>query len=673
MRRVTLLLSIVFFVILIGCSEDDVVTPHERFDKYVEHWSNQEFSKMYEMLTPESQQEYSTENMVDRYTKIYEDLQISDVTISYTKLSDDELETSLEEGTATLPFTVEMNSMAGPISFEYEAKLTQIDEGEDEESLNWFVSWDPGFIFPEIKDGGEIGISTTEPVRGEILDRNLMPLAINDTVWEIGIVPGNFDTDSDIEKVASLLNMSVEAIDSQLSQGWVTEDTFVPLRKVPESNEELLNQLWEIDGIMGSEATGRVYPLGESAAHLVGYIRQITAEQLEEKDPEVYSPNDMIGNTGLERVYEEQLKGEKGVRIYVTKEGEEDITLAEKEVKNGEKIVTTIDANIQEEIFNSYDGEAGTTAAIHPKTGETLALVSSPSYDPNDMVYGISQSKWDSLQNDPKNPLLNRFTSTFAPGSVIKPVSAAVGLQNGSIDPNETFEIEGLTWKPEGWSDYEIRRVSESNGPVDLRDAIVRSDNIYFAMQALEMGEDAFLNGLQQFGFGESIPFEYPIETSTVSTSGNLSDPVLLANASYGQGELEISSLHMATAYTTFLNDGNMIKPTLLESEETSQVWQEELITKEQADIISEALRGVVTDGTAGYAKNANLPISGKTATVELKLTLEDEEGAQNGWFVGYPTEDQDILIAMMVEDVHELGGSSIAVEKVTDILEKIK
>ncbi|SET08737.1 penicillin-binding protein [Oceanobacillus limi] len=673
MKRVTLLLSAVLLMVMVGCSDDDEVTPHDRFETYVDHWQNQEFAKMYDMLTSESQQEYSTEDMVDRYIKIYEDLEITDLSISYTALTDKDLDTAMEEGSATLPFTVEMESIAGKITFDYEATMSQ--QGEEEEKT-WFINWDPGFILPEIKEGGEIGLTTTDPTRGNILDRNHMPLALNDNVWEIGLVPGELgeNVEADIEKIASLLNMSVDAIHNQLDASWVGDDTFVPLRKIPKTSTEITDQLFEIDGVIGNNATGRIYPLGEAAAHLVGYIRQITAEQLEEKDPNVYGPNDMIGNTGLERAYEEQLKGEKGVKIYVSKEGEEDITIAEKEVKNGENIITTIDANIQEAIFNSYEGEAGTTSAIDPKTGETLALVSSPAYDPNAMIYGISQSEWDELQNDPKNPLLNRFTATFAPGSVIKPLTAAIGLQNGTIDPDEGIEINGMSWSNgENWGEYEVRRVSESDGPVDLKDALERSDNIYFAMQAVNMGGDSLVNGLKQFGFGENIPFEYPIEASTVSRSGDLNDEVLLANAAYGQGEIEMSSLHLAAAYTTFLNNGNMIKPTLLESEEKGAVWVESLVSDEQATIMLDALRSVVTNGTARAAKEASFPISGKTGTVELKLTLDEEEGATNGWFVGYPTEDQDILIAMMVEQVQELGGSSIAVEKVTDILEQFQ
>ena len=196
--------------------------------------------------------------------------------------------------------------------------------------------------------------------------------------------------------------------------------------------------------------------------------------------------------------------------------------MAEKPVQNGENISITIDINIQEKIYANYDGDAGTTAAINPKTGETLALVSSPAFDPNEILYGNSSNIWESLQNDPKNPLLNRFSATYAPGSVIKPVTASIGLQNGTITPDEGIEIDGLTWgNGAGWGDYEVRRVSTSNGPVDLQDSLVRSDNIYYAMKAVEMGTDAFVTGMEQYGFGEALPYEYPITASSMSSTWN--------------------------------------------------------------------------------------------------------------------------------------------------------
>ncbi|WP_099159859.1 penicillin-binding transpeptidase domain-containing protein [Virgibacillus ndiopensis] len=672
MKKIMTGLSILLFLFLAACSDDEA-TPQERFDTYVKQWNNQEFSKMYDTLTKKSTDAYPTEEFVDRYKKIYSDLGVSDLKVTYEKLDEESLKSAMDEGKATFPFSVEMQTIAGPISFDYQATLIQ--EGE-EDNKNWYVQWDPGFIFPAIKDGGEIRFQTESPKRGEIFDRNQQALAKNDIVYEIGIVPERLGDDPEQmkKKISEITGISVENIDEKLSANWVEPNLFVPITKIPTTKEKVISQLSEVSGITKREVTGRIYPYGKATAHLVGYIGKITAEQLEKQEPGMYSANDMIGYRGLEQLYEKQLKGQKGIKIVVSKEGNEDVVLAEKPVKNGEDVVTTIDAELQKKIFESYGKDAGTTAAINPKTGETLALVSSPAFDPNEILYGSPD--WDAMENDPQQPTINRFSATFVPGSVIKPVTTSIGLQNGSIVPGEGVEINGLTWSNgEGWGNYKVRRVSESDGPVDIMDALIRSDNIYFAMKGIEMGSEALVSGLQQFGFGgDGMPFEYPIEKSTISNDGTINDEVLLADTSYGQGQMQMSALHLAMTFTTFLNDGNMLKPTLLTTEETGQIWKEGLITNDQVTFIQDALRKVVTSpkGTAHSADGAGVPLSGKTGTAELKKAGE-ESGQENGWFVAYPTEEQDILIAMMIEHTEDRGGSHYTVEKATDIFKAIR
>src|SRR5699024_7583166 len=160
-----------------------------------------------------------------------------------------------------------------------------------------------------------------------------------------------------------------------------------------------------------------------------------------------YTDNDSIGKRGLERLYEDRLKGESGVKISIVSEDETgapvQTTLAEKPVTHGEKIQLTIDVNLQEILYKQYEDElSGTAAAINPKTGEILALVSSPSFDPIPLTYGISQTAWDALMEDKGKPFVNRFSATFAPGSVIKPVIAAIGLGNKSITHEEGLNIQ---------------------------------------------------------------------------------------------------------------------------------------------------------------------------------------------------------------------------------------
>lgn len=655
--------SLIFLSILVACSSNEP-TPDERFHQFISLWNEQAYDEMYDMISTEAKTAYPKEDATERQQKIYEDLNVSNLKITAKELTDEQISQAMEAGEAMIPFSVSMETLAGEIHFDYEAKLVQEESNEEK---NWFVEWDPGFIFPELIKGGQIIVQEVEAQRGEILDRNQMPLAMNDTVYEIGIIPENFNYEQSADEVARLLGITKESIKTALDAEWVQPDLFVPLETI--NDEEKKGELLQIEGVTLRETIGRIYPSAEATAHLIGYIRPVTAEDLEQYPD--YEESDMIGSRGLEQLYEDKLRGESGYTIIV-KNSEEEVVIAEKPVQDGENIQLTIDVNIQEKIYDTYNGDAGTSAAIDPKTGETLALVSSPAFDPNEILYG-DESVWENLEENNDKPLLNRFAATYAPGSAFKPITAAIGMKAGTLDPDEGFEIEGLTWSNgEGWGDYEVRRVSTSSGPVDLHDALVRSDNIYFAMQAIDMGDKTFIDGLKDFGFEEDLPYEYPITASTISNTGEFDNEVLLANTSYGQGEVEMSAIHLAASYTPFLNEGNMIKPTLLSSEDTGQIWQENLITEEQAGFVAQSLQDVVEDGTAKTAQKANVQISGKTGTAELKLTA-GENGEENGWFVGYPTKQENILIAMMVEQTQGRGGTSYTVEKFVDIINDLK
>ncbi|MDL4839202.1 penicillin-binding transpeptidase domain-containing protein [Aquibacillus rhizosphaerae] len=675
MRKYTALITTLIVVLLLAACSDDEVKPEERLDQYVEKWNEQSFTDMYEMVSDQTKEAYATEDYIDRYQNIYEDLGVTELNVTYEVPSEEEAEDAeQEEGIRTFPVQVEMETIAGPISYQSEMTMVQL---EKQEELNWYVEWNPGFIFPELKDGGEIEIASVTPTRGQIFDRNRNGLAVNEVIYQIGVVPQDFGDNAEETKqeIANLLEMDVESINSALEADWVGPDTFVPLKKVPTANQELLDKLFALSPIYKKDTTGRIYPYGKAAAHLTGYIGNITAEELEERDPAIYSQNDLIGKRGLEQLFEERLKGKKGIKILITQEGQEDVVLAEKAVEDGESITLTIDAEIQKAIYTSYQEDAGTAAAIDPKTGETLALVSSPSFDPNQLAYGINQNKWTELQEDPQSPLLNRFAANFSPGSTIKPITGAIGLNEGTIVPGEGIEINGETWSKDGWGNYQVRRVSESSGPVDLTDALIRSDNIYFAQKTIELGSDAFIQGLEAFGFGEDFPYTYPIEASAISANGEIDREVLLADTSYGQGEMQMSALHLATAYSTFINDGNMIQPILDSSEETGQVWKENLISSEHVSVIKEALRQVVTasNGTARGANMNDIQLSGKTGTSELKSSQDEEDGQENGWFVAYPAQE-DIIISMMVEHTEEQsGGSGYVVNKVADIFQEIR
>lgn len=672
-----LFLVFVLSLIIVGCSDSKLNEPKNQFDNFLKKWEETDFSSMYNLLTNDAKTNYDEEAFIDRYEKIYNDLGIKDITIKANEVEKKQLKKAKKDKEISIPLEVKLDSVAGEISFKNEMTLllTEEEDKGDTEPV-WLVDWNPSFIYPGMEKDGKISISSEEPKRGEIIDKNRMPLALNDTAYEIGIVPDNFeDESSEKEEIARLLGISTDSIDKALEPDWIEPEHFIPLTSIPKSSEDILSQLIAIPAVQTKDTQGRNYPLGKAAAHLTGYVGPISDEELKEAKQGIYADHDIVGKSGLEKIYEEKLRGEKGYLIEMTIPSEDEaedevMTLAEKEVENGEHIQLTIDVNVQEEIYNTYDNEdvSGTAAAIHPKTGEILALISSPGYDPNELIFGISESRWDSLMDDPKEPFLNRFNSTYAPGSVFKPITSMIGLKEGSITHDEGLTINGLKWGKENWNNIKVTRVSDPGIPIHLKEALTYSDNIYYAQKALDIGNDNFVQGLKDFGFETSLPIELPPNQSTISNSGDLKDEILLANTSYGQGEIEMSSLHLALAYTPILNKGDMVKPSLLKEDKTKEAFAKDLVSEDDAEKLQKYLREVVADGTAKSAKDDDLAISGKTGTAELKATAESG-GHQNGWFVGYPTDDTDILIAMMMEHTENRGTSSFVAKNVKDIL----
>ncbi len=202
---------------------------------------------------------------------------------------------------------------------------------------------------------------------------------------------------------------------------------------------------------------------------------------------------------------------------------------------------------------------------------------------------------------------------------------------------------------------------------MNLDKALVYSDNIYFAQAALSIGKDKFLSGLQNFGFDtKDFKYTYPIQNSK---AGNIKSDVALADSGYGQAQVETNVLHLASTYTVFVNNGNMIQPVLLADEETGQVWRENLVSSGDAAKLSASLEKVVQDpaGTAHMGKIDGYPIAGKTGTAELKQA-QGEKGKENGWFVAYNTDNPDLLMAIMIEGVEGRGGSAIPVKMAKNI-----
>lgn len=632
--------------------------PEDIWQSYISLINEQKYEEMYEMLTEDSKAQISQEDFIKRNKNIYEGIDMTNMKAEITSVEEE------DSSTRKIAYNLIMDTEAGNIDFENTVRLTKDKE------KGYLINWSSNLIFPQLNSTDKVRIKTISAERGYILDKNGTMLAGAGEVSSVGIVPGKLgeNKDADIEKVSQLLGTTADAINKSLSASWVKDDTFVPIKKVAKDAEDLKRQLLEIHGVKITTAKSRVYPLGEAAAHLVGYVQNITAEELEENQGKGYNSNSVIGKAGLEKLYEERLKGKDGVEIYIEDaEGNRKADIAKIDVQNGENIELTIDANIQQNLYHQLKDDEGFFVVMHPQTGALLALVSTPSYDPNDFGLGMSTEKWNSIKDNEAKPMLARYLQSYCPGSTFKPITGAIGLTTGSLSTEDTFTYSGKRWKKDGWGEYDITTLREYSEPKNLRNALINSDNIYFAQATLQIGKENFTKGLNKLKFGESIEFPLSLAKSQYANSGDISNEKLLADSGYGQGEILVNPIHMASIYSAFANEGNMIKP-YLEAKENDEVEYlvEGAFTAEAANTIKDDLIQVVEEGTAIDMKVSGRTIAGKTGTAELKGS-KDAKADILGWFDCFTADDsgEQLLVISMVENGRDLGGSHYLIKKI--------
>ena len=654
-------------------------TPEELLVEYMDHIPKQEYEEMYAMLHIEASGNVSQEDFVTRNSAIYEGIEVQNMAVQIIAYDEEQM---------TVTYQASFDTVAGTISLENEALFLKGEDG-------YKLVWDDSLIFPNLASTDKVRVSTTQANRGEILDRNGRVLAGKGTASSVGIVPGKLENREEaIAKIAELLETTPEVIEKKLSAQWVKDDSFVPIKTIPrveeiellkvEPDEDVLKEkerhesLLAIPGVMISDVEVREYPLGEAAAHLVGYVQSVTAEDLEEHAGEGYTANSVIGRSGMEGLFEKELKGQNGCRIYiVNSEGKEKEELACILVQHGQDIKLTIDASLQIALYEQFQEDKSCSVAMNPYTGEVLALVSTPSYDNNDFIMGLSSEQWTALNDDEDKPMYNRFRQVWCPGSTFKPVTAAVGLESGAIDPNEDYGNVGLSWqKDASWGSYYVTTL-HAYEPVILENALIYSDNIYFAKAALKIGYEEMESSLTQLGFNAELPFEIKMAKSQYSNSESIETEIQLADSGYGQGQVLVNPLHLACIYSAFCNEGNIIKPYLVYKNEVSaEYWISGAFSSETASRVLEGTKKVVNDshGTGYAAHRDDIVLAGKTGTAEIKASKDDTSGTELGWFAVFTAEktvERPILIISMVEDVKGRGGSGYVVKKDSLVLEE--
>mgnify|MGYP006066063543 FL=1 len=634
---IVVIVAVVLFFLLSGNNNESTLK------NFYAQISEKKYEDMYNSLSSESQKSYDQQTFVERNQNIYEGIEASNFQIEVTDETDNEL-----------TYNVKMNTIAGEVTFE---NKTTIEDGK--------IVWDDSFIFPDLTQNDRVRVSEDEAIRGQILDRNGKMLAGQGEAYSVGLVRGKLNGENDYDQLAELLGLTKESIQKTMSASWIQDDSFVPLTTIPSTDTQLENQLLQIPGVQLNTVEVRTYPYGEVTSHLTGYMQQVTAEDLEKHQGEGYTETSMIGRSGIEAAYEKELKATNGATISIVDEnGSTKSTVATQEKQDGQDITLTIDIDLQRDLYNAFDEDQSASVAMNPTNGEVLALVSTPSFDSNDFIYGFSTEEWDALNNDEDQPLTNRFRATWVPGSTMKAITAAIGLETDSLDASKDFGAEMKWQKDSSWGDYFVTTLHAPN-PNNLRNALIYSDNVYFAKAALEIGKDNLEKGYKSLMIGEDIPFELAL-TKSQYTSDSFDDEILIADSGYGQGQILMNPVQMTSIYSSFMNDGKMMTPHVVKSTETS-VWAEPF-SKETTDEIKSDLIQVVEDnnGTAHALNNSQYQLAAKTGTGEIKDSQDDTTGTELGWLsVASTDSSKPIVITTMVEDVKGRGGSNYVVNGV--------
>ncbi len=676
MKNKIIIIAVIIVIIIVGIilginymNKNNENNAKQALNSFCELINNKDYEKMYQQITNEAKQNINSEDFIARNKNIYEGIDATDIKIEIQNCEK-------QNGKYNIEYKQKMYTSAGEVEFNNSAI---IEKQEKEYKINWSSK----FIFPELGNNDKVRVETLNAKRGDILDRNGKTLAEDGQIASCGIVPGKLgqDKEESINKIAELTGVSSDYIKEQLNKSYVKDDTFVPVKKISNSDTVLKEKLLEIPGILINKVDGRVYPLGKETGHLIGYVQAINSEELANNEGKGYNTNSVIGKSGLELAYEDTLRGIDGTEIYIEDENKnKKSVIIKQDKKDGKDVKLTIDSVLQTNVYEQMKNDKGFFVIMQPKTGELLALVSTPTFDSNDFTVGMTTKQWEELNNDESKPLYNRFVQKYCPGSTFKPIIGAIGLNTGKINANEDYGYTGTSWqKDSSWGDYKITTLKEYNGAKNLLNGIINSDNIYFAQSALKIGKDTLIENFNKIGFNEQLDFSLNLAKSQYSNNNgtDITGETKLADTGYGQGNVLVNPIHMASMYSSFYNEGNMIKPILKYDEEKSSIWKETVFSAETANTIKNALIQVVENpnGTANDMKIAGTKIAGKTGTAELKTSSDDTESGTLGWFNCFTVNNNsnDLLIISMVENTqnNSEGGSHYLIRKIRNIIIK--
>jgi penicillin-binding protein 2 len=532
----------------------------------------------------------------------------------------------------------------------------------------WYLQVLEGDKLRDLSERNRIRVRPVAAPRGILYDRNGLALVDNRPAFTLSLIPRDMeDRDNVLARLSVLLKIPLTELREALAR--VPADSLRPVRiRRGLSLEDVAKvEEWKIElpGVVVEVEPQRVYPTSSFAAHLLGYVREVSEEQARQGG---YRRGDMIGQTGLERLLDEYLRGrDGGERIEVDALGRPVQVIRRDEPRPGGQVVTTVDRRIQEAAERAMTGRAGAVVVLDPKTGDVLAMTSSPAYDLDRFTGNLDREAWAALVRDPTHPLLNRaLQSQYAPGSVFKVVVAAAGLQEQTLTPMDRTYCNGQfhmgQWTFKDW-------LEGGHGHVDLRSAIVNSCNIFFYQSGLKVGPEAIARYARAFGLGAASGVDLGAEKAGLVPSPDWKRRELkrgwtageTINVSIGQGQLLVTPMQVARMMAAFANGGVLWKPRLVQrverpdgtlaySEPTKMTGHVELSPVVWA-FLRDAMVGVVHGGTGKAAGIPGVQVAGKTGTAQSVAHSDSTKGQDHAWFASFaPADDPKAVVVVLVE-----------------------
>jgi len=522
------------------------------------------------------------------------------------------------------------------------------------------------------------------PPRGRMIDRNGLTIVDNQPLYIVKVIPSEFRLTK-----AGYLAWLIQIPESELIENINKGRAFNRFAATAVSRNinavavaRLSENLWQLPGVLIETDNKRMYPDSLHGAHLFGYVRLISKQKLEEFAEQGYSQDDKIGFSGLEKYYEERLKGQKGARFemitprgkYAGKydNGKSDISAIK-----GDDLYLSIDGGLQqlaEKLLNKT-GHSGAVVAIDPLTGGVIALASAPDYN-LDIFNGSTDRKgWNDIITSPQKPLFNRTVqAVYPPGSVYKMVVATAALEEQSIDPNQKILDNGVfTFGNRRFLSNE----GKGHGLVDMRSAIAVSSNVYFYKLIFNVGFENWTKYGAIFGFGEKSGIDLPGERAGLLPSSDYYDKRYgknrwgkgyLVSLGIGQGELGTTPVQLAAYAAAIANNGTLYQPHIVSGYRDTSTGryipltyssQQLPVSAETFALIKDGMVGVVQYGTGTLANVPGVTVAGKTGTAQ------NPHGKDHAWFIAFaPVENPRIALAVLVENAGFGGAISAPIAR---------